>query len=202
MEQINDKEKILVIPSDVLFESGYFEGICSNFVKYLSIIKTESFFMERGLVETDTYFKQIIIYAIIHCRSKIFRYRRGSNSIETRLTNKLSIGIGGHITIEDSKKDQDNFISCLYRELNEEVDINTKFKKKIIGTLNDDSNSVGAVHFGVITLLDLAEPNITPKEKSILECQFIDKNKLKDDYTEYEQWSKICIDNIDNLLRS
>ncbi len=201
MIKTNNKEKVLVVPSNLLFEVGYFEGICTDVVKYLSAINTKSLFKERGLVENDIYFKQIVIYAIIHCRGKILRYRRGPKLLESRLMNKLSIGIGGHVTLEDSKTNHDNYISCLYRELNEEIYINTKFNKNIVATLNDDSNSVGAVHFGIIIILDLAEPNVKQKEKSILECQFIDKNKLIDDYNEYERWSQICINNIDNLKK-
>jgi len=157
--------------------------------------------MQRSYVENNLKYKQIIPYAILYHNNEILSYRRGTISLEHRLANKWSIGIGGHITTCDVKSIDNVYDSCLKREINEEVYLDTKYKTKIVAILNDDSNEVGKVHLGIIFLLELELPIVRKKEKSIIDCQFVSLKYLKKTIKKYERWSQICIQNIDKLLK-
>jgi predicted NUDIX family phosphoesterase len=200
MHNNQNTEKVMVVPTNLLYEVGYFEGISTDYSRLLNTISNNYIFKDRSGVESDSNYKQIIVYALINYKNSILRYKRGKKITESRLKNKLSIGLGGHVTKYDISAGQDPFITCLYRELSEEIHINTKLDHRFVAILNDDSNPVGAVHLGIITVIDLKQPNVKPKEKSIMECKFINKKDLRNNLQNYEKWSQICIENIDALL--
>jgi predicted NUDIX family phosphoesterase len=66
--------------------------------------------------------------------------------------------------------------------------------------LNDDSNDVGQVHFGVVHTLTLEKPLVKPKEKSINETKFLSTEELRNKIDTFENWSKICIQHIDRVI--
>jgi len=60
--------------------------------------------VDRDQAEKDKHYKQIIPYAIfVNEKGEIFNYQRGKSGAEDRLKNLRSVGIGGHINLEDSK---------------------------------------------------------------------------------------------------
>jgi predicted NUDIX family phosphoesterase len=109
--------------------------------------------------------------------------------------------VGGHISIDDPTLFGSTYNDGLMREVNEEVAISSPYKYKVAGLLNDDSNEVGQVHLGIVHIFDLAKPLVAPKEKSINETKFMGKAELLEHRDEFENWSQICIQNIDMLLK-
>ncbi len=87
------------------------------------------------------------------------------------------------------------------REVQEEIYINTDYDSNVVALLNDDSNEVGRVHFGIIHVFNLLEPKVRKREKSINEPEFMSLDDLKRNVEQYENWSQICIENIDRLLQ-
>lgn len=71
---------------------------------------------------------------------------------------------------------------------------------RIVALINDDTDEVGKVHFGVIHVFKLDRPSIRSKEKSINEAKFLSIPELKKKIDKYENWSKICINEIERLL--
>ncbi|MDY7000621.1 MAG: hypothetical protein SVS15_02415 [Thermodesulfobacteriota bacterium] len=67
--------------------------------------------------------------------------------------------------------------------------------------INDDSNEVGQVHFGFVHVLNLKEPLVKPKEKSINEPKFQTIVQLKENMDKFETWSQICIQAMDKIIR-
>ena len=120
----------------------------------------------RGEMEQDPSFKQLIPYCIFRHRDAegretVFQYTRGKGQGESRLHSKRSVGIGGHISAEDVGDGLDNpYREGLKRELEEEVFIDSPYRERCVGLLNDDLTEVGKVHLGVVHLYDLETPDI------------------------------------------
>jgi predicted NUDIX family phosphoesterase len=108
-----------------------------------------------------------------------------------------SIGIGGHIREEDGKIDE-ILQKALQREFFEEVRYRGRFNTKPIGFINDDSNDVGKVHFGICYLIN-GNSVITVKEKDILEGNLVPLEDLKK-FT-LENWSKILAEHIMKFIK-
>lgn len=195
-------EYILVFPSSLLRDIGLFQGLNFDLDKYLVAIEREYRFIRRSEVEEDPNYKQLIPYVILHHNNTILSYRRGTLLSEKRLLHNYSIGIGGHISVDDPNLFTTSYEEGMRREVQEEIYIDTKYKSNSVALLNDDSNEVGKVHFGVIHVFDLEEPRIRKKEKSINEQTFITLSKIKVDIEKYENWSQICINNIEKFIGS
>ena len=196
------EEHVLVFPTDLLNRLGDFQGLSFDVQKYLDVIldPKNHKYMKRKEAETDFRYKQLIPYVILHHEDKIFTYRRGKLLAEKRLMGNCSIGIGGHISVNDPTLFGTTYKEGLQREVNEEIIIETTYKEKVGGLINDNSNEVGRVHFGIIHVFSLEKPLIKPREKSINETGFSSKEDLKKNIDEYENWSKICIEGLDRLL--
>lgn len=197
----NKNEKVLVFPSIVLDNLLRFQGLEFNVNKYLSEIESCFEFIERRKIEYNFNYKQVINYIILFCKDKIFSYRRGLIEADKRVSFNLSIGIGGHIAKENNENlNKSIFSTGMESELNEEVDITTEFKTKLVALINDDSDDVGKVHFGIIYLIDLKTQSIKAKEDIIEEPNFVTLEELKKNLNQYESWSRICIDNLGKLI--
>ena len=204
---MNQKDKyldeyVLVFKTGLLNDIGYFQGLSFDINTFLNLIfeKHNYNFMQRKSAETDPSFKQLIPYVIVTYNNKIFSYRRGKLLSEERLLSNYSIGVGGHISTDDVTLFSQSYEDGLLRELNEEIGIKENYNERIVALLNDDSNDVGKVHFGVVHILQLDSDNIGVKEKSINEAKFVSIDELKLNKKQYENWSQICIDKIDLIL--
>jgi predicted NUDIX family phosphoesterase len=117
------------------------------------------------------------------------------------LTGNYSIGIGGHISVNDPNLFGTTYEQGLQREINEEIDLQSNYTGRVGGLINDDTNDVGKVHFGVVHIFSLDQPLITPKEKSINETGFWSIEALKQNIEKFENWSNICINGLESLLK-
>ncbi len=196
-------EYVMVIPSSVLWEAGYFQGIHLDTEKYFCLIedRSKTVFKKRKDVESDPSYKQIIPYVILSYKDTLFSYRRGKLLSEKRLFSNYSIGIGGHISVDDVNLFDVPYKDAMRRELNEEVEITSSYSQWIAGLINDDSNDVGKVHFGIVYIFDLDSPDVKSREKSINEGKFVTISSLQKDIKKYENWSQICISDIDTLVK-
>ena len=195
-------EFVLAFPVLILRDAGYFEGLTLDVNSYLSrILKSPSLkFVPRLTAEDDPSMKQLIPYVIFRHQDQVFNYRRGKLLGEKRLLGLRSIGVGGHIPVQDRNLFTTSYEQGLERELCEEVDFPAPVTKRVAGLLNDDSNEVGRVHFGVVHVFELAEPSVKPREKSINEPGFVDTQYLHDELDTFESWSQISIRSIADLL--
>lgn len=195
-------EHVLVFSVDLLNEIGMFQGINFEPTKYLDtiLLKENHKFMTRRDAEKNPNFKQLIPYVIFFHDNKILSYQRGVLLSEDRLLNNHSIGVGGHISIDDPNLFSTSYEDGMYREIHEELHIDTEYTEKIVALLNDDSDDVGQVHFGIIHILNVEKPLVRKKEKSINNPTFVSIKKLKNNIDKYENWSKICINSIEKLI--
>ena len=163
--------------------------------KYLNLIKENKLFKTRGLMELDENYKQIIPYLVFEYNNKLFLMQRSAGASEKRLESKFSLGIGGHIRAEDiGSQDISDWAK---REFNEEISYSGNLKIKLLGLINDDSNSVGKVHMGVVFLLTGDSANI--KIKSELQSgELIDKLTCETFSNKMESWSKLVFKYLNN----
>lgn len=197
------EEHVLVFPTKLINQIGKFQGLSFELDRYSDIIHNPKnhLFIKRKEAETNPDYKQLIPYALLHCKGEFFVYRRGKLLAEKRLHGNYSLGIGGHISVTDPGLFGTSYEDGLKREINEEVNIETGYKQKIVALLNDDSNDVGKVHLGIVHVLTLEKPLVQSREKSINETKFANAEELQKRIKTFENWSKICIQYIDRILQ-
>ncbi len=193
-------ERVLVVPARVLQHLGYFQGFTPDVARYWDeLFSTEhTSYRPRSEMEENPDFKQLIPYVIFRHtdpsgRVSLFCYTRGTGQGEQRLHSKRSIGIGGHISVDDARQ-TDPYDEGMRRELAEEVWIDTPYRASCAGLINDDQTEVGRVHLGVVHLFDVDEPRVRPREPDIIETGFVPVDHLQTDLGRFESWSRICLE--------
>lgn len=197
----NSEEHILVVPTSVFHRLGHFQGFSSDAERYLAeLLKPEHVsFRPRSQMEKDPSFKQLIPYCIFrhqlaNAAVTVFEYTRGTGQGEGRLHRKRSIGIGGHISADDvAGGDGDPYRVGMRREIEEEVVLNTPFRQRCVGLINDDDTEVGQVHLGIVHVFDVERPAVEPRESELISCGFRPVEELMADMTGFETWSSICL---------
>src|SRR5207253_2208645 len=151
-------------------------------------------YLPRGQAEHDPSFKQLIPYIVLRHGDRLFHYRRGGAGTEARLRARRSVGVGGHICAEDGERSSDAYRAGMLRELAEEVELETTFRERCIGLINDDRTPVGQVHLGIVHVLDLAEPKARCREAALVESGFATLAELRGRFDEFETWSQLLLE--------
>ncbi len=202
-------KEALVVPRDILFEERQFEGFLSlekhDFRPM--ILAHHSYALRTDALEHDISLKQIIPYLVIvnlHLK-KVFVYRRagqGKNN-ESRLWNKWSCGVGGHIEPQD---DDDPLQEAAIRELREEVTMKIYPVPRIVGFVNDEVGDVEKYHFGVIALAETEEEDISLGDGEIAEGKFMSVEEVErvfsDPQNQVECWTLLVFPFIKEYLQS
>lgn len=203
-------EQILVITRSLLNELGTFQGISTDVDSYLpSMLNPENnFFMDRAAAEQDPSHKQLIPYCIFRVKGskgdRYLHYTRGKSGGESRLHASGSLGIGGHINPVDQREDGHlgvaTYMAGVEREIEEELNLSGEHSNTIVALLNDDSNSVGEVHLGVVHMIDLESDNVSANEDAIANLSLLSLDELRGEYYPHlETWSQLCVDVLDTI---
>lgn len=188
----NHDEKVLVVKREKLFPIGAWQGLQAvNGQQYLAIINEHKQFLPRQDMEINPAYKQIIPYLIFKFGSQYFLMQRQAKSTDQRLKSKYSLGIGGHIRLEDMEST--DIIGWARREFEEEVTYSGTYQVRSLGILNDDSDAVGQVHAGYVFLLEGDSSNIAVKEE-LKSGKLMTLDECKAHYDAMENWSKIVFD--------
>jgi predicted NUDIX family phosphoesterase len=201
-------EKIICFKENLLPESAggadaFYDGKLWDLI--LSNLET----VPRDSAENDFSYKQLVVYALISSGGRFLSYRRTPKTTESRLRTLNSIGIGGHVNSGDEMQmtlfeetPGESFVSeALWREVDEEVKLNSPVlsRPELLCFLNDDSTEVGRVHFGIVWLIRIGEPDVSLKgEKGIGGLEFLGISELKKNIDSYENWSRIMIEYLSN----
>lgn len=190
-------KEALVVPRDILFGENHFQGFVPATEKDFlqTILKNYNYHLRGDELENNYQLQQIIPYIWIVNRQekKVFAYRRAPNKnyTEKRLRNKWSCGLGGHIERQDK---ENPIISAALRELSEEVKIKNYSQLKIVGYLNDDSNEVGKVHFGVVVITETTH-SVEKGDDEMAECKLLTikefESLLSNQDVDIETWTKL-----------
>ena len=81
----------------------------------------------------------------------------------------------------------------LWREIHEEVELESHGELCSCGFINDDSNSVGSVHLGACFTLE-TEGEVAVKETEKLEGLWMTLPELKANYDCMETWTQIALE--------
>ena len=196
-----ETEQVLVIPTEHFHKLGHFQGFSHEVDKYFEHLlqPEQTSYRPRGEMEEDPNFKQLIPYCLFRYSSpdgvtSLFAYTRGKGQGEKRLHAKRSVGVGGHISLDDHAAESGSpYQEGLARELSEEVLIETPYRETCVGLINDDETAVGKVHLGVVHILDVEEPAVTSRETDLLEAGFRPVDSLLAELDQFETWSQICL---------
>ncbi len=170
--------------SYIPFDKGLFLRLLNN-----------SRFIDRNEAENSNEFKQLIPYiALINSNGQVFSYQRTSKQKESRLRSLFSIGIGGHINpVDEDISAENTFYNSAIREVREELGIKVNSDDfEHLCFVNDNSNSVGRVHFGVCLALKM---DFIPStiEDTMTGAKFLDVESCMSDLENYETWSRFFI---------
>lgn len=190
------QERVLVVPTTVFHEAGLFQGFSPRAEHYLPRLLDPAglSYRPRAEVEVDPSFKQIVPYVILRWRDQVFHYTRGKGATEARLRALRSIGVGGHISAEDQNLFDSPYREALFREVAEEVQLDTTYTERCLGLLNDDSTPVGQVHIGIVHVFELAEPKVQRREQVLTRIGFAPLDELRGERQEFETWSQFVLD--------
>lgn len=204
------KRKVMVVPREKLFPEGEFSGFLpAGGIDYGRRILDNYRYMERGEAEEDPCFKQPIGYALLHNprRDTVFAYLRSSRDgeyPEKRLQGKWSWGLGGHIEEDDAEAD-DPVRHSLLREIAEETGVSELGRPETLGYINDDSDPVGRVHFGVLCLVETGIIEISPVSPELAGGRMLPLAELRrlcdDPAVTVEEWSRLALEALEKRLR-
>ena len=199
---MGSEERVLCFPRQLLEEIGVFQGLSMDVVKYLPVVTSSKqlVYINRSAAEMDTRYKQLIPYVLVICNGKVLRYRRGKGGGETRLHGLYSVGIGGHISDEDSSLFSNvGYSDGMRREIMEEVAVE-EVNESTVAVINDDSTEVGQVHFGVVHVMHVAKEDVVGHRSGIVAPEFVPIADAVKNLSGYETWSRLCLENLELLL--
>lgn len=187
---------------DLAFPHGFRRPWEVPLDEWIERISSRGFFVERRHAETDSTMKQIIPYCVLIRDDSVFVLRRKERGGESRLFNLHSIGVGGHINPVDG--DRDPLLAGLERELEEEVEIDGRYSAEPLGVINDESQPVGSVHFGMVYAIR-PEGAVRVREVDQLEGEWVSIEQLtrrvKVERESFESWSALIIDRIVEIAK-
>jgi predicted NUDIX family phosphoesterase len=197
------EERVLCFERNLFEKIGVFQGLSLEVEKYLPVVTAQAnvLYLNRSEAEQDRRYKQLIPYALIIHGDRILRYRRGKGGQETRLHGLYSVGVGGHISEEDTGlfTTGPGYHEAMRRELMEEVAIDVT-REMAVAVINDDSTDVGYVHLGIVHIVYVADDAIANGRDGIVGAEFVSLTEAAKNPGAYESWSRFCIENLDALL--
>lgn len=207
-------KEALVVKREVLFGHKYFQGFIDRKEHdFISTINSNFSYHPRGeVLEMNPELQQIIPYVWIlnPQRKQAFLYKRvinGNDSKEfkeTRYLNKYSGGVGGHIDRDTEEGSSNPIEHAMMRELREEVVISSYPKPEIVGFLNDEGDSLGRVHFGLVAIAKTTHEVKTREGEGLAEGKFYSIHEIdhlfKDPENQIEGWTKLSWPFVKNYL--
>jgi predicted NUDIX family phosphoesterase len=186
-------ERVLVLPREEVPGGCDFHGIRKADATALSELRAavtaNGRYMDRSRAEDDPTHKQLIPYVVVRDGERVFLMRRTVAGGDARLHGKASIGVGGHLDPVDHGDDP--LMVGLRREWAEELDAEWEPEFELIGLLNDDGNPVGAVHLGVVFVVEAAGRRVDVREHDKLTGAFVGADAVAAAWDRLETWSQL-----------
>lgn len=213
-------EFVFVVPREKLFPEHYPHGVVFfgeglDEEAFRTVWCEHGFFVERAYAERTPSLKQVIPYTVVTRGGEVLLLRRTKRGGDARLHDKLSIGVGGHVEPRDlpgadprgaatALHPRDPIPNATRREvLEEELAVEGSWTLHTVGLLNDDSNAVGAVHVGLVQVLEV-EGDVQVRETDTLHGSFVTPEGLAGRLAEganFETWSSLLVRQLDRILR-
>ena len=178
-------------------------------------VREDGFFVERAYAEEAPHLKQVIPYTLVARGQEFLLLQRTKGGGESRLHDKLSLGVGGHVNPVDAidtnagagaRRLRAPLPAATRREvLEEELIVEGETRLRTVGLLNDDTNAVGAVHVGLVQVLELLDGDARVREVDQLRGEFVTREELLARHrsgANFETWSSLLVPELDRLLRT
>jgi predicted NUDIX family phosphoesterase len=200
-------EHVLVVPRSRLFDESPHGFISLDEAPgrggvWLAAIGAHAAFAPRSEVENDPGLKQIIPYCLLVRGANLLLLQRLSGAGERRLHHLYSIGVGGHINRVDGEPGGDVLMAAARRELAEEVTI-AEGTMGVIGFVNDDTNPVGSVHFGVVFKVEVRGEAPASREPDQLAARLVPLQEVLGSFranpATFETWSALVLSSWDRV---
>jgi predicted NUDIX family phosphoesterase len=186
-------EQVLVLPRDRVPGGCEFTGVRpaddAALADLRGAVRAYGTFMDRPLAEESPGYKQLIPYVVVRDGARTFLMERSDAGGDPRLHRKASIGVGGHLNPVDDGADP--LTAGLRREWSEELVTDWEPEFRLVGLLNDDSNSVGSVHLGVVFTVEAAGRPVDVRERDKLTATMADAEELRAAHERMETWSRL-----------
>lgn len=183
---------MLVLPSKIV--EGFVGGRNGVFQIELDRVKEaiekNAFFIDRQIAEFDETLRQVIPYVVMRENDRFLLLRRTKQQQEKRLHGMLSLGVGGHINVNDGDTPWQAFLRGMEREIHEEVNVELG-RLSYVGLLNDTSSSVSRVHVGLVYLAEVKFLGLN--EPDMFDFWFADLSEIERREGELEGWSKLVL---------
>ena len=199
---MKQKEKVLCIKRD---------DLPAPWVEKKSIIKTDQalffetcdragfHFMERGVVETDPSFKQVIPYIVLQTEDKKYTaaYRRNGSEKRLHATSGPLESEGTSIprtTTASLPLFKEILVAGMTRELDEELGSNAPRGQTSIfrGTINEEATDVGSVHLGAVFTLSTDTPEAFLPGEELFDFTWVETDSLSG--LNLELWSRLALE--------
>lgn len=190
-------ERVLVVPTDLILGClgtalpGFYPGLEE---RCLAIVDAVGRFVERAPAEEDPGLKQVIPYGVLCWRDQVLLLRRSRRGGDVRLQSRSSLGVGGHVNPVDAEGGgplRSAVARAFERELHEELCVDAPYAAAPIGLLNDDTNSVGQVHIGVVYRVELSSPQVSVREAERLAGSLVEPVIVHEQRSSLETWSSL-----------
>jgi len=196
---MNEEEVFCLARKDLekLIERPLPEGIFAR-PDLEQVLLLDQHFIVRSRAESDSAYKQVIPYQVFSCQGSMFVYQRGSSVGEQRLGGLYSIGIGGHINLEDANSAKiclAEYQRALIRERHEELICPEDIESQFIGWINDDSDPVGQVHLGAVHLCKIDSHEdiyIKPEGEDLHFAGWLNHSEILKRKHYFEKWSVLA----------
>ena len=140
----------------------------------------------------------MVSYVLIAHSDRFLCYQRGNASSEERLREKLSIGLGGHISLTDTRVTlgtldvMKTIKAGAAREVAEELESYNVTARNKLALLHSRKNPVDKVHCGVVEVWNVESPHVTIKDKCLSIVGFKTLPELAA-MEGFETWSTLLI---------
>jgi predicted NUDIX family phosphoesterase len=183
-------ELVYVVPRPLVVPDDGWLGLRSaGAEEILATVASSGRFEPRPAMEADPSFKQIIPYLVLRDGPHWFLMQRTQAGGDSRLHDRWSIGVGGHLNPGDG-----DVYGGLAREWREELIAGFEPDLRFVGLLNDDTTDVGRVHLGVVFVADAGGRPVAVRETDKLSGAFAPAGAVRDVRDRLETWSRLVFD--------
>lgn len=191
-------ERVLVMPRAAIPGGCDFTGLRrgdqADLARLRDAAAIHGRYVERPAAEDDPSLKQLIPYVVLRDADRVFLVERTTAGGDVRLHAKASIGVGGHLNPVDTGHDP--IEAGLQREWHEELVAAWEPEFTLAGFLNDDSNAVGAVHLGIVFVVEAGGRPVLIREAEKLSGRFVGLEELAIAWDRLETWSRLVADEL------
>ena len=187
------EERVFVVPRSSIEDGAGWYGIRTDDLdEFVVALERDGRYEPRPQMEANPSFKQVIPYLVLRDAERYFLMRRTRAGVDTRLHDRYSIGVGGHLNPGDG-----GVLGGLRREWREELVADFEPAFRLVGLLNDDTTEVGAVHLGAVYVAEAGGRPVTIRETDKLTGSFAEPHEVAAVADRLETWSRLCFEFLD-----